>query len=72
MSANEGASEGLFGRIQRGMTMKQVESILGAPDDTQPVRVGEELLATWIYHTATGAAYIWFDENNKVKLTSGP
>ena len=59
-----------FERIQRGMSMEQVEAILGPPDEVHPTGFGDEKMTTWTYHSEGGLLFVWFDENDHVKLKS--
>jgi hypothetical protein len=59
-----------FGRIERGMSMEQVEAILGPPDEVHPTGFGDEKMTTWTYHAEGGLLFIWFDNNDQVKLKS--
>jgi hypothetical protein len=59
-----------FGRIERGMSMEQVEAILGPPDEVHPTGFGDEKMTTWTYHAEGGLLFVWFDNNDQVKLKS--
>ena len=59
-----------FERISRGMSKGQVEGVLGPPDDEYPTSFGSGKMTTWTYHSNGETCFVWFDENNKVKLKS--
>ena len=59
-----------FERIARGMSQEQVKGVLGPPDDEYPTSFGSGKMTTWTYHTDGETFFVWFDENNKVKLKS--
>ena len=59
-----------FARIVRGMSMDQVEAILGPADATHPTSFGTEKMTTWAYRDDTGQRFVWFDKDGRVKLKS--
>jgi hypothetical protein len=59
-----------FERVGRGMSMEKVEAILGPPDEVHPTGFGDEKMTTWAYHAEEGLLFVWFDENDNVKLKS--
>ena len=59
-----------FERVATGMSMEQVEAILGPPDEVHPTGFGDEKMTTWTYHAEGGLLFVWFDNNDQVKLKS--
>jgi hypothetical protein len=59
-----------FERIGRGMSMEQVETIMGPPDEVHPTGFGDEKMTTWTYQAEAGMVFVWFDGNDQVKLKS--
>ena len=53
-----------------GMSMQEVESILGTPSRTHVLNIGTEMLTSWIYHTDAEPMCIWFDGQDRVKMAS--
>jgi hypothetical protein len=59
-----------FDRVQRGMSMQEVEAILGPPDEAHPTSFGAEQMTTWTYDHDCGRLFVWFDTAGQVKLKS--
>ena len=59
-----------FEQIERGMDKDQVVSIIGDPTETRHLSFGNELLTTWVYHNNGKVSYVWFGEDERVKITS--
>jgi hypothetical protein len=59
-----------FELIERGMSMEQVETIMGPPDEVHPTGFGDKKMTTWTYHAEEGLVFVWFDEDDHVKLKS--
>jgi hypothetical protein len=59
-----------FERVLSGMSMEKVEAILGPPDEVHPTGFGDEKMTTWTYQAEGKMLFVWFDENDHVKLKS--
>ena len=59
-----------FERILTGMSMAQVEGILGPPEESHATRFGADMV-TWAYRDNGQRLFIWFDGTGCVKLKSG-
>jgi len=57
-------------RILHGMSMDEVRLVLGEPDRTHMIVLGQEVLTSWIYHAEPEPLCIWFDSADRVKLMS--
>ena len=58
-----------YQRILTGMTMAQVEGILGPPEESHPTHFGADMV-TWAYRDNGQRLFIWFDGSGRVKLKS--
>jgi len=59
-----------FEQIVSGMTMDEVEAILGPPDKSHPTRFGDGKMTTWAYRADGELLFVWFNENGKVRVKS--
>lgn len=59
-----------FERVQRGMSMEEVEAILGPPDEAHPTSFDPDQTTTWTYNHEGERLFVWFDSAGQVKLKS--
>lgn len=59
-----------FQRVLAGMSMDDVEAVLGPPEESHPTSFGAERMTTWAYHADGVRLFVWFDESGHVKLKS--
>ncbi len=59
-----------FQRVLAGMSMDDVEGVLGPPEESHATSFGAERMTTWAYRADGGRLFIWFDEDGRVKLKS--
>ena len=56
----------LWSRLKRGMSQKDVQTLLGKPG-----RVEEQIFMTWYYHaTSKRHSFVWFDEGKVLGWTA--
>ena len=60
-----------FEQVSMGMSMNEVEAILGLPEESHPTSFGARKMTTWAYHVGGRRLFVWFDEDGQVKLKSG-